>query len=348
MPKSQPLVSVIVVTLNNLHLLKKCLNSLQQQDYGNFEIIVVDNGSDQKIEASISKEYPTVTLIRLEENQGFAAGNNRGFERARGEYLSLINNDATAHPGWISSMVETAESDPLIGAIASIVIDSNYPDVLDSCGVGIAYDGMSRQVMRGKPVPVLDSPQEVLLFSGCACLIRKSALAETGPFDEEFFAYCEDTDLGLRLRRAGWRIVVAPGAYVDHAYSMTGGKFSLQKIFWVERNHFWVVIKNFPWFMMPFVPFFTLWRYLLQAYSVLMGISDLKEVASNIDIFKISVVYVRVYIDIFRKLGLMIPKRYSLKLKNRIGQRHLFHLLRKYNMPTSEILGLDLSKKHRD
>jgi len=113
-------------------------------------------------------------------------------------------------------------------------------------------------------VPNPDKPKEVMLFSGCACLLRMEALNEVGLFDEDFFAYCEDTDLGLRLHRSGWKIVVAPDAYVHHYYSMTGGKFSLQKIYWVERNHLWVAIKNFPWFLLTILPFVTAWRYLVQ------------------------------------------------------------------------------------
>ncbi|MCJ7615625.1 MAG: glycosyltransferase family 2 protein, partial [Desulfobacterales bacterium] len=230
-----PLVTVIVVTLNNLNLLRNCLESLYAQDYRQLEIIVVDNASDEDVQGMLAAEFPEVRTVRLDKNYGFAGGNNRGIETAQGKYIALINNDVVAAPQWISFLVATAESDADIGAVASIVIDGNQPEVLDSCGVGIALDGMSRQAMRGTPVPQLTQPKEVLLFSGCACLLRREALKEVGLFDEDFFAYCEDTDLGLRLRRAGWNIVAAPGAYVHHHYSMTSGKFSLQKIYWVER-----------------------------------------------------------------------------------------------------------------
>lgn len=180
-----------------------------------------------------------------------------------------IVNLTAVTPKWLSSMVSTAETNSAIAAVASIVIDGNRPKVLDSCGVGLGLDGMSRQAMRGMPAPKLTEPKEVLLFSGCACLLRKDVLKEVGLFDEDFFAYCEDTDLGLRLRRAGWEIVVAPSAYVKHFYSVTGGKYSLQKVYWVERNHFWVALKNFPWFLLAATPFITMLRYLTQGYSIL-------------------------------------------------------------------------------
>lgn len=216
MGNREPLVTIIVVTVNNINLLRNCLTSLRAQDYKPVEIIVVDNGSDEDIQGMLSCEFPDIIGIRLDKNYGFAEGNNRGIERARGKYIALINNDAVATPQWISSMVSTAESDDKIGAVASIVVDGNKPKVLDSFGVGIALDGMSRQAMRGMPVPHINQAEEVLLFSGCACLLRSEALKEVGFFDKDFFAYCEDTDLGLRLRWAGWRIVVAPDSYVHH------------------------------------------------------------------------------------------------------------------------------------
>lgn len=340
MKNSLPLVTVIVVTLNNLSLLKNCLSSLYAQEYGAIEIVVVDNGSEENIGGMLAEDFPEVRMIRLDNNHGFAGGNNRGLEIARGKYVALINNDAIACPQWISSLVGTAESDPKIGAVASIIIDGNRPDVLDSCGVGIALDGMSRQAMRGIPVPELTQPKEVLLFSGCACLLKMSALKAVGLFDEDFFAYCEDTDLGLRIRRAGWEIVVAPNAYVEHYYSMTGGKFSLQKIYWVERNHLWVAIKNFPWFLLLIVPLFTAIRYLVQGYSVSKGFGELNKFTEGSGIPAIASTYFKAYVDMFVKLPTLLSKRRAFQNKQRLGNFDMFCLIWKFRLPVNEIIGI--------
>jgi len=340
MKNSPPLVTVIVVTLNNLNLLRNCLRSLYAQDYAAIEIVVVDNGSEDDIKGMLSAEFPEVCMIRLEENHGFAGGNNRGIEIAQGEYVALINNDAVAAPGWLSSLVKTAESDPKIGAVASIIIDGNRPEVLDSCGVGIALDGMSRQAMRGKPVSELTQPKEVLLFSGCACLLRMEALKSVGLFDEDFFAYCEDTDLGLRIRRAGWEIVVASNAYVEHYYSMTGGKFSLQKVYWVERNHLWVAIKNFPWFLLLIVPFFTALRYLIQGHSLLKGHGELRKFTEDSDMSIIASTYCKAYVDMFAKLPTMLSKRRVFHKKHCLGNIDMFCLIWKFHLPVYEIIGI--------
>jgi GT2 family glycosyltransferase len=279
-------------------------------------------------------------MVRLDKNYGFAGGNNRGIETAQGKYIALINNDAVAAPQWISSLVATAESDANIGAAASIIIDGNQPGVLDSCGVGIALDGMSRQAMRGMPVPQLTQPGEVLLFSGCACLLRMEALNEVGLFDEDFFAYCEDTDLGLRLRRAAWKIVVTPDAYVHHYYSMTGGKFSLQKIYWVERNHLWVAIKNFPWFLLTLLPIITVWRYMVQGCSVLKTGGELNKFTEDNDLSAIASTYLKAYVDMLAKLPVMLLKRRRFRKKRRLSNMNMFNLIWRFRLSIDEIIGM--------
>jgi len=340
MKDNLPLITVVVVTLNNLHLLRNCLNSIYAQDYGAIEIVVVDNGSDEDVRGMLTKQFPEVRMVRLDKNYGFAGGNNRGIEVAQGKYIALINNDAVASPQWISSLVATAESDSTIGAAASIIIDGNQPEVLDSCGVGIALDGMSRQAMRGMPAPRWTQPREVLVFSGCACLLRMEALNEVGFFDEDFFAYCEDTDLGLRVRRAGWKIVVAPEAYAHHHYSLTGGKYSLQKVYWVERNHFWVAIKNFPWILLAMLPIIAGWRYIVQGYSVLRAGGELNKFAENNKLSAIISSYLKAYIDMLKKLPAMLIKRRRFRKKQQITNIEMFNLIWKFHLSIDEIIGM--------
>jgi GT2 family glycosyltransferase len=335
-----PLVTVIVVTLNNLNLLKKCLGSLYRQDYEALEIVVVDNGSDENIQGMLAEEFPEVRLVRLDRNHGFAGGNNRGIAMAQGKYAALINNDAEASPQWISALVKAAESDSKIGAVASIIIDGNRPKTLDSCGVGIALDGMSRQAMRHMAVPSLSEPKQVLLFSGCACLLRMETLKDVGLFDEDFFAYCEDTDLGLRMLRAGWKMVVAPGADVHHFYSMTGGKFSLKKIYWVERNHFWVVVKNFPWFLLAFVPLFTAYRYLAQMVFIIKGAGELHRFKEGKAWPSILMTVMKAYVDMVEKLPVMLAKRWGSVKIRRLRNMDMFHLIWRFRLPMDEIIGM--------
>ena len=246
----------------------------------------------------VTAAYPQFRFIRIDRNLGFAGGYNRGIKAASGKYIAIINNDAIASPQWLSALIKVAEKDAEIGAVASIIADGNRPNVLDSCGVGIALDGMSRQLMRGQAMPVLTAPKEVLVPSGCACLFRADALEAVGLFDESFFAYCEDTDLGLRLRWAGFKTVVAPDAQVTHYYSMTTGKYSLQKVFWVERNHLLVAVKNFPPALLLILPFVTIWRYLVQLFAIITRSGDLIEFSAQSNFFQVVATIVKAYISV--------------------------------------------------
>jgi GT2 family glycosyltransferase len=338
MDSNRPLVSVVVACFNGLEITRRCLTSLFRQDYQPKEIIVVDNGSIEDIGAMIRRDYPEVYFIRLDKNYGFAGGYNRGMKAAKGDYIAIINNDAVASPQWLSAMIAVAQKDAGIGAVASIIIDGNKPEVLDSCGVGMALDGMSRQLMRGKTPPMLYVPKEVLVPSGCACLFRAEALKTVGLFDESFFAYCEDTDLGLRLRWAGFKTFVAPDALVTHYYSITTGKYSLQKIFWVERNHFWLAIKNFPPILLLLLPLMTAWRYLIQVFAIITRSGDLAGFTEQASIFRVAVALLKAYMSAAAGLPLMLRKRRLLALQRKLNSSQMMRLILTCRISLREVI----------
>lgn len=333
-----PLVSVIVVTLNNAALLKNCLTSLSAQSWPAIEIIVVDNGSEEDIAGLVANEFPQVNFLRFEENLGFAEGNNRGIAASHGEFVALINNDAVASPDWVKSLVEAAMAEPRAGAVASVIIDGNDPTVFDSISMGAALDGMVRQVAKGAPIAGAAYPREVLLASGCACLYRRAALDEVGLFDPAFFAYCEDSDLGLRLQMAGWRCLLAKNAVVHHYYSMTFGRFSMKKVYWVERNHFWVFIKNYPLILFPLLPFATVWRLLLQGWYFSRGNAATDGFRANAGLGEIAMVYVRAYRDMARAIPTMLGKR--IKNPRRLGTWDAAMLLHRHRLSAKQVLGI--------
>lgn len=338
MTQSNPLASVVVASLDGCDILRRCLLSLSGQDYEPCEVIVVDNGSQEDVAGLVSREFPTARCIRLERNLGFAGGYNRGIEAASGKYAAVINDDAVAAPRWIAAMVEAAEADESTGAVASVIIDGNNPAVLDSCGVGVALDGMSRQAIRGAPVGSCGASREALVASGCACMYRKAALDEVGLFDEDFFAYCEDTDLGLRLLRAGWKTAVVTGAEVTHYYSMTTGKSSLRKLFWVERNHFWVALKNFPLLLLCLVPLVTAFRFFLQAYLMLAGKGGLREFAREGGIASVVKTVFRAHLSAIAGARRMTGKRMAMKTQRKIGGLEMTRLILRHRMSIYEVL----------
>jgi GT2 family glycosyltransferase len=334
----EPLVSVVVVTLDNVPLLRDCLASLTAQSHEAVEIILVDNGSTDDVQKFVETEFPGVVFIRLPRNAGFAGGNNVGVSAAKGDFVALINNDAVADKDWIRLMVRAAEADEGVGQVASIIIDGDKPGILDSLGLGVALDGMTRQALKGEASPKLSEPRDVLMASGCACMFRSSALREAGLFDPDFFLYCEDADLGLRLRLLGYKAVVAPGAVVTHRHSMTLGKYSLKKVYFVERNHYWVAVKNFPFFLLPLVPVVTAWRFVLQAYHLLAG-DDVAGFLSGAGFWELARTYFSAYADVARGLPSMLRKRRRIMFGKRIGGLEMARILFRYRLPMGKILG---------
>ncbi|MGO9016304.1 MAG: glycosyltransferase family 2 protein [Dissulfurispiraceae bacterium] len=265
-----PVISVIIVNLNGERYLRDCIVSLACQTFSDFEVIVVDNGSTDSSLDLIRNDFPWVRVIGLAKNTGFAEGNNTGFATSSARYIVTLNNDTIANSGWLKALYEAAESDPLVGMVASKIFLGREGRELDSAGMLIYPDGMSRQRGRGE----IDSGQfdnigEVLFPSACAALYRGDMLKDIGGFDEDFFCYCEDADLGLRARLAGWKAVLAPQATVRHLYSQTGGPYSGFKAYHIERNRFWVLMKDLPASFILLFPFYTIWRYVVQFYGLL-------------------------------------------------------------------------------
>jgi GT2 family glycosyltransferase len=252
------LISVVIVNWNRRDLLRTCLESLRLQDGVVFETIVVDNGSTDG-SPDIAREFGAA-VIRNEANRGFCAANNQGIAAANGEFVALLNNDAEADPGWLAALQRACSRTPEVGMAASKVLVWEDPQRIDKVGHLIFPDGQN----RGRGAGAIDSGQfdreeEVLWPDGCAAMYRKSMLDRIGGFDEDFFAYGDDAELGLRARIAGWKCVYAPDAVVRHHRGSTLGKGSAWRLELIERNRVLLALKLFPWSLLWLNPvFFTL------------------------------------------------------------------------------------------
>lgn len=268
-PADLPLASVIVLNWNGEAWLAECVDSLLAQTYPRVEVIVVDNASSDRSVALVRDRYgEKVRLIVNEANLGFAAGNNVGIAASKGAYVLLINNDAVADARWVAALVREAEADARVGMCASKILSYDDPGLIDSVGLLLSRDGLGRGRGRlERDAGRFNQPDDVLVPSGCAALYRRSMLDQIGLFDDEFFMYCEDLDLGLRGRLAGWRCRYVPGAVVRHRYSASAGRYSLRKVFLVERNRIWVMAKSFPALALALSPVWTIGRLAWQAYA---------------------------------------------------------------------------------
>jgi GT2 family glycosyltransferase len=250
------LISVVVVNWNRKELLRACLRSLSQQVGAEFETIVVDNGSsDGSVE--VAEHEFRARVIRNSENRGFCAANNQGIAAAHGEFIALLNNDAEADSGWLAALVRTCLRARDVGMVASKVLVWEDPTRIDKAGHLMYPDGQNRGRGSGAiDYGQYDREEEVLWPDGCAALYRKEMLDCIGGFDEDFFAYGDDAELGLRARIAGWRCLYTPDAVVRHHRGATLGKDSARRLELIERNRVLLALKLFPWSLLWLNPLF--------------------------------------------------------------------------------------------
>lgn len=331
--------SIIIVNWNGRQHLAECLDSLAAQSYRDFEVVLVDNGSVDDSDMFVRERYPWVKLVALDYNSGFATGNNIGLAHAVGRYIISLNNDTRVEPEWLAELVQVAESNPKAGMVASRICAYHNHDSIDSLGVAICPDGMSRAAFRLRSFSTLQlSPvQEVLLPSGCAALYRREMLDEIGFFDDAFFAYCEDTDLGLRGRAAGWGALLARNAVVYHKYSQTGGGFSPFKLYLVERNHYWVALKNFPTSMLLLLPLRTIQRYLEQVLVVLKGQGAGQEFSASSSRLACITAIMKGMLHAVVGTPAMLAKRRQAARQRRLSSRELTRLYRQHRLTFKEL-----------
>jgi GT2 family glycosyltransferase len=265
----EPCVTVVIPTLTADNTLVDCVRSLEGQSRRDFEIIIVDNSGQQLVRRR-NAAGTLASVIENTMNAGFGGAINQAFRQSRAPFVATLNDDAIAHPGWISALLEAVENRPDVGMCASNV--RLYPQgKLDSAGMLICGDGSSKQRGHLSNPAQYSRMDEALFPSGSAALYRRAMLDEIGLFDERFFLYCEDTDLGLRARWAGWRCLYVPGAIVDHHYSHSAGRVSSLKAYYVERNRLFTAIKNFPPGMLIVTPVYALMRYFWHVAFMFSG-----------------------------------------------------------------------------
>lgn len=247
--------AVVIPNWNGHEWLPGVLESLAAQTLQADEVIVVDNGSDDGSVDLVRREFASVRLVELHHNTGFAVASNRGVEAAAGaDLVALVNTDVVLADDWLERMV--AALAPGDASVACKMVDLHDPTTIYDAGDVLRRDGAAEQ--RGRFLPDdgrWDEPGPV--FSACAgaALYRRDAFLTVGGFDERFFAYLEDVDLGLRLRCAGWTCRYEPRAEARHAGGGTSSKLTTPLPSWVERNTLLLVAKSFPLRWLPLVAY---------------------------------------------------------------------------------------------
>jgi GT2 family glycosyltransferase len=249
-------VTVIIVNWNSGALLRGCLDAVSRQTVAPRRILVVDNASSDDSFACV-KCSPNIWFSQMPANLGFAAGNNRALAECDTEFVALLNPDAFPEPDWLEHLVAAAHAKLDVAAFGCRQLAHGSRDTLDGIGDSYHLSGWMWRERRGSR----QTPRDLVareIFSPCAAaaLYRRAALTSAGGFDEDYFCYVEDVDLGFRLRLAGCKAAYVPDAVVYHVGSATtGGRHSDFAVYHGHRNLVWTFVKNMPgllfWVLLP-------------------------------------------------------------------------------------------------
>jgi hypothetical protein len=268
--KAKPQASLIVVTFNSELCIQSCLDSVFAAGNNDLEVIVVDNDSSDGTTAVIEASFPNVKLIRAGANLGFSAGNNLGAGEAGGDVLVFINPDIVVSDNWLEPLISPLLDDEHIGLTTPKILLLRQPNTINTTGNYVHYTGFG--VLRGwlAPADTLTVGGDVMSISGAAFAIRRSLYENLGGFDEAFFpAYAEDTDLSWRAHLLGYSCRYAPESIVYHDYTR---QFSPNKIFWLERNRYQMLLKVLRWrTLILLLPAFFMAECISWSYAIVHG-----------------------------------------------------------------------------
>ncbi len=339
--REEPLISVIVVNWNGIGFVRECLGSLERQTWKNLEFIVVDNGSSDGSADYIRSWTGRVSnaqAVFLSRNSGFCEGNNIGFARARGEWIALLNNDAVAEPNWIEELMRHGNTEERIGMLGGKILFAEPEGIIDKAGHLIYWDGQNRG--RGtmeRDLGQYDKAEEALWPDACAAMYHRRVFEETGGFDESFFAFGDDADLGMRARLLGWRAWYVPKAVVRHRHSATAGPYSAMKITLVERNRLLLAIKNFSWPLLIANPYWSIRRFLWHAYAASKRQGAAGRLVASQGWLKSLAILGRAYISAAGILPAALKKRRVIQKSKKLSNREVMDLLRRFQIDLRQL-----------
>ena len=243
----EPLVSIILSNYNGLKHLKECFDSLNNLDYQNFEIIFIDNCSQDKSVEFIKNNYPHVRIIQNEKDYGFSGANNIAAKQAKGEYIAFLNIDTVVDKNWLKELVKVAEKSKDIGIVVSKMYYYHNKTLINYAGG--CFDGYGKTLHIGenqKDKNILNVERETFYACFAAALIKRRLYNKIELFDSIYYAYSEDLDLSWRAWISGYRVIYTPKSFIYHKIGqIIRTEKSPRKTFYYERNILRTILKNY-------------------------------------------------------------------------------------------------------
>jgi hypothetical protein len=279
-----------------LTYLELILPSLREQTFRDFDITVVDNGSTDGSVAYLKEHWPDVRVVELGENTGFPAAVNAGIEASGGEYIALLNNDIELSADWIEGLVAELDRDPELGFVTGKILRFAERDVVEQAGHDFYTCGLfAPRGLDEKDTGQYDEPAPTAIVSAAAAMYRRAAVERVGSFDEDYFLYCEDADLCLRMLLGGNRGLYVPAPEAYHVRGGTTDRNSAMTSFFLFRNGLITQLKDMPAsVLIPSLP-----KILLYQYTLYRGARD----------GGIAATFWRAYGSFLRMLGTTLRKR---------------------------------------
>lgn len=341
-------VAIIIVNWNGLKFLKDCLESVYRQTYTNFDVYFIDNGSVDDSVDFVFKNFPKVKIIKLDKNTGFAYANNIGINKAFKDdsvsYILTLNNDTKVDKNFIFNLVSCINTDNTIGSVAPKIKFFYEENLIDSVGIVVSNDGGGMN--RGfKESDNGQYDKEVEVFGSCAgaSLYKKESLIDVKYkdefFDNSFFAYYEDLDLAWRLRLRGWKTIACPSAIVLHVHSATGISFSPFKSFYVNRNRYFLIIKNFPPLCLLKAIIFTPFRYLKLIDSMFFKKKGPSfKLKKNSGIITPFLIVFKGFVSLFLNLPFLFLKRRYIQKSKKVSTYEINEWFKKYKANIKDMI----------
>jgi hypothetical protein len=268
------LVSIVIPNWNGKRFLPGCLDSLKQQSYHNHEVILVDNGSQDGSLELLREQYPHVRLITFATNTGFSVAVNRGIVESRGEFVALLNNDTVVDSNWLSELVHAMHTHPEIGSAGCKMLAYDDRGMLDGAGDGYRRGGLPGRIgHRERDTGRFNRERYILGACGGAAIYRHELFDVVGPLDEDYFAYLEDVDFGLRAQSAGFKCLYVPSSIVYHlGCGTTGSGYSSLVVRLSAQNNWNTIVKNIPKeLLLKFLPEILYWQLYYLAVVIIRG-----------------------------------------------------------------------------
>jgi GT2 family glycosyltransferase len=340
-------IAVIIANWNGQKYLKDCLESLCKQSYRSFKIVFVDNGSVDGSVDFVREDYPEAEIIILEKNTGFAKGYNIGIKKALEdediEYVIIVNNDTRLHEKFIENMINCSQRYPDVGSIQPKVLNFFNRDKIDCAGILFSIDGVA--VNRGygeKDRGQFEDEVKIFGANGTASLFSRIALEKTQLrageyFDNDYFAYYEDLDLIWRMRLAGYESYYCPSAKLFHMHSATADRISGFKAYYLNRNRFFTLIKNYPIFRLAIAIFiFTPIRYIFLFFRVIIKKRRKGTEFSGQNKLTVAKAILRAWGSVVANIPDLVKKRRVIQKNKKVSSREIGHWFRKYGVKWSK------------